>query len=483
MSLKVRIVQKIALFLLLFPVFDVKAAPVDAPKPWNVIIFTADDMNGDSPGWMGNPLKPTPNLDAFASTAFRFVNHHVTVPICQPSRSALMTGRVPHRNGALGFNPIHVGVPTLVKMLKEKGYQTSVIDKFPHMMPESEFPWDSKGRQSGKNPPLFKKQVEEAIQASKAAGKPLFLNANITDPHRPFPGGDSGKMNAKKKVEGSDENQGRPLKVFKPDEIRVPSFLEDIPDVRREIAQYYTAVSRLDQTFLGAMEALRAADMEKNSIILFLSDHGMSMPFSKASVYRNGTWSPLLVRFPKMPVAKTMDEFVSSVDILPTILDVLGMPHPQGLDGRSLLPLMEGEKQAGRDYVVTHVNTVSSGKSFPQRCIRARDYSLHFHAWTNGQPIFRVEAMNGITFNALANAGKNNPAIQARVSQYQVGVPLALYDLTNDPDERKNLLNESRVDPKFEQMAALLMDHMEKTNDPQTMNFKKALQARKAAEK
>ena len=112
-----------------------------------------------------------------------------------------------------------------------------------------------------------------------------------------------------------------------------------------------------------------------------------------------------------------------------------------------------------------------------------RSYSLHFHAWTNGQPIFRVEAMNGITFNALANAGKNNPAIQARVSQYQVGVPLALYDLTNDPDERKNLLNESRVDPKFEQMAALLMDHMEKTNDPQTMNFKKALQARKASEK
>ena len=159
------------------------------------------------------------------------------------------------------------------------------------------------------------------------------------------------------------------------------------------------------------------------------------------------------------------------------------MPHPQGLDGRSLLPLMESEKQAGRDYVVTHVNTVSSGKSFPQRCIRTRDYSLHFHAWTNGQPIFRVEAMNGITFNALANAGKNNPAIQARVSQYQAGVPLALYDLTNDPDERKNLLNESRVDPKFEQMAALLMDHMEKTNDPQAMNFKKALQARKAAEK
>src|SRR6185369_7355918 len=91
----------------------------DAPKQLNLLIVTADDMNADSGGWNGDKLGATPNLDAFAKTAHRFVNSHVTVPICQPCRSALMTGRVPHRNGALGFNPIRKDVPTLIEVLRD----------------------------------------------------------------------------------------------------------------------------------------------------------------------------------------------------------------------------------------------------------------------------------------------------------------------------------------------------------------------------
>ena len=68
-------------------------------------------MNADSAGWMGNKLGASPNLDAFAKTAHRFVNANVTVHICQPGREAFMTGRVPHRSGALGFNPIRKDVP------------------------------------------------------------------------------------------------------------------------------------------------------------------------------------------------------------------------------------------------------------------------------------------------------------------------------------------------------------------------------------
>ncbi|HVL14323.1 MAG TPA: sulfatase-like hydrolase/transferase, partial [Gemmata sp.] len=78
----------------------------ERPRRLNLLVVTADDMNADSGGWNGSTLGATPHLDAFAKTAHRFVNSHVTVPICQPGRSALMTGRVPHRNGALGFNPI-----------------------------------------------------------------------------------------------------------------------------------------------------------------------------------------------------------------------------------------------------------------------------------------------------------------------------------------------------------------------------------------
>src|SRR5215471_9602082 len=80
--------------------------------PLNLLLVTADDMNADSTGFMGSKLGATPNLDAFAATAFRFEQCHVSAPICQPSRSAFMTGRVPHRNGALGFHPIRTDVPT-----------------------------------------------------------------------------------------------------------------------------------------------------------------------------------------------------------------------------------------------------------------------------------------------------------------------------------------------------------------------------------
>ena len=85
--------MRILLFLLLAisaSAHDAWAA--DSPKPLNLLVITADDMNADSSGWNGNKLGATPNLDAFAKSAHRFVNSHVTVPICQPGRSALMTG-------------------------------------------------------------------------------------------------------------------------------------------------------------------------------------------------------------------------------------------------------------------------------------------------------------------------------------------------------------------------------------------------------
>ena len=91
------------------------AFAADAAKQLNLLIITADDMNADSGGWNGNTLGTTPRLDAFAKSAHRFVNSHVTVPICQPGRSTLMTGRVPHRNGALGFNPIRRDVPVALQ--------------------------------------------------------------------------------------------------------------------------------------------------------------------------------------------------------------------------------------------------------------------------------------------------------------------------------------------------------------------------------
>src|SRR5512142_127504 len=107
------------LLLSLLSVVSLHAAP-----RLNVLFITADDMNYDTPGFTGC-LTPgiTPNLDRLASQGLRFINAHVTVAVCQPSRECLMTGRYPHHNGATGFYPVRQDVPTLMESLKAAGYQ------------------------------------------------------------------------------------------------------------------------------------------------------------------------------------------------------------------------------------------------------------------------------------------------------------------------------------------------------------------------
>lgn len=439
------------------------AAP---PKSPNLLVVTADDMNADSGGWNGNKLGATPNLDAFAKGARRFVNSHVTVPICQPCRSALMTGRVPHRNGALGFNPIRRDVPTLVEVLREGGYYTGVIAKAVHMAPAAKFPWHSVGDQSlGKQPTKFAEKFRELLSAAAKEKKPFFINANICDPHRPFINGTDKKAKADDPLDGA--------RVFKPAEVTVPAFLEDLPRVREEVAQYYSSVSRFDAAFGLVMKELAAAGRDSDTVVVLVSDHGMSFPFSKATAYHNGTWSPALVRYPGQKDPKAHTEFVSSVDVMPSVLELLGTKGPAGMDGRSWVPLLNGEAQADRDFVVTHVNTVSSGKSFAQRCVRTRDRALMFHAWVGGPDKFRVEAMNGLSFAAM-NAS-TEPAIQARVKQLVEGEPLMLFDLTADPTERKNLIRDPKYANDIEALSKKLLAHMKRTDDPLTKAFEAAL--------
>jgi N-sulfoglucosamine sulfohydrolase len=441
----------------------------DPPRKWNLLLITVDDMNADSVGWMGNKLNLTPNVDAFARSAHRFVNNHNICPICQPGREALLTGRVPHRSGGLGFNPIRKDVPTLVEVLKAAGYHTAAIEKIPHMAPAEKFPWDDK-RQGGigKDPSKMRAAVRDILGKAADAKKPFFLNANITDPHRPFFG--AGGKNAK----GDGSTSGiTPLTAR---EVFVPSFLEDLPRVREELAQYYSSIKRLDVSFGAIMDELSAAGRQDDTLVVFWSDHGMSFPFSKATVYHNGTWSPVLVRTPGMGKPQDRAEFVSSVDVMPSLLELLHVEAPMGMDGRSWVALLNGEAQPDRDFVVTHVNTVSSGKSFAQRCVRTKTHSLQFHAWVGAGIAFRVEAMSGLTFAAM-NASTDEK-VKRRVKQLVVGEKLALFDLTTDPDERNNVIGQKGYAKTLADLSERLLAHMKNTNDPQTQAFEAALTQR-----
>jgi N-sulfoglucosamine sulfohydrolase len=158
---------------------------------------------------------------------------------------------------------------------------------------------------------------------------------------------------------------------------------------------------------------------------------------------------------------------------MPTIMELLSLRPPEGMDGRSWVPLLKGEMQPDRDFVVTHVNTISSGKSFAQRCIRTKDRALMFHSWVGGPDKFRVEAMSGLSFAAM-NAS-TDAKIQARVKQLVEGEPLMLFDTVSDPTERKNLISEPRYSKDLAELSKKLLEQMKKTDDPQWKAFETVL--------
>lgn len=178
----------------------------------------------------------------------------------------------------------------------------------------------------------------------------------------------------------------------------------------------------------------------------------MPFPFSKATVYTNGTCTPMLIAYPGMGQPRTFKQLTANIDILPTLLDLLGVRQPDGIDGRSWAPLMRGHHAKDRDYVVTHVNTVNSGAAFPMRAIQNERYSLIFSPWSDGTLHFQVESMEGLTYKAMRTAADTDPRIAARVNQYILGIPLAFYDLAVDPDERVNRIDSSEHRREIETM-------------------------------
>ena len=194
---------------------------------------------------------------------------------------------------------------------------------------------------NGRDPKLYGEHAREFFAAAKEAGKPFFLMANAQDPHRPF-----ARSNQQR---AQDKRRKFPgvRRAYKPAEVNVPKFLPDIPDVRLEISEYYTSVHRCDEVVGSLLNALDDAGQRENTIVIFLSDHGMALPFAKTNCYFHSTRTPLLIRWPNVVKPGQTDEthFVSTIDLAPTILAALQLEAIEDVDGRSFMPLLRGEKQ------------------------------------------------------------------------------------------------------------------------------------------
>ena len=439
----------------------------------NILLMTADDMNCDSVGVYGcNVPGTTPNLDKLAAGSLRFDHAHVTIAVCQPCRGVLMTGRYPHRSGIEGFQHINSDIPTFMGLMRKAGYATGILGKVGHSTPKTSFKWDMQYDMPqlgmGRNPQIYHKHTKAFIAKAKTDGQPFFLMANSHDPHRPFHGSDQEGA----KFRGKDV--ARPSRVFEPSEIKIPGFLPDLPEVRREIAEYYSSVRRCDDTFGAVLKALDESGQADRTLVMFLSDHGMALPFAKTNCYLHSTHTPWMVRWPGKTKAGSVDDkhFISGIDFMPTAFEAAGITLPEGLDGKSFVPLLTGQAQSGRQHVFTQFHQTAGRKRFPMRCVQNKRFGYIFNAWADGKRVFKNESQSGRTFKAMREAAPGNPKIAARVKLFQYRVVEEFYDFEKDPDARHNVIGNPEYKKQIDALRGELAGWMRRTGDSALEAFK-----------
>lgn len=428
----------------------------------NILFFTSDDMNHDSTGVCGGPIKDlTPNIDKLATEGLRFDYAYSSVAVCQPVRQIMQTGLYPHRNGAMGFFPLKPEVRTLNQQLHDAGYLISMFGKGKHNQPSEKFCVDVANDKISRHPSKLAEETRSFLRRAKKEGKPFFHNVNCYDPHRPFIG-----------MKGPDDLAGGepPSRWIKAEEVtEVPGFLEDLPEIRRELAGYYTNVRRLDDAMGSVLKVLKEEGFAENTLVMFYGgDHGMSFPFAKSNDYENSTRGSLIIRWPGVvkPGVLDSDHLVSTLDFTPTLLDAARLPQIPNIDGRSFLKILKGEKSPGWDRVFTFYNAAFGNNWLPMRCIRTKDSSYIWNAWSDGKKSYRTENMAGLSWKAMVAAAKTNPKIKERTDFYLYRVPEEFYDMTNDRNERDNLINDVKRQPEIESMRNDLLALMQRTGDP-----------------
>ena len=332
----------------------------------NIVIFLADDLGYGDLGCYGHPIIQTPNLDAFAKQGVRLTQCYAASAVCSPSRSAILTGRTPYRNGVFTWIPdgreIHLRTSeiALPKLLKAAGYTTCHVGKW-HLnghfnkatqpqpnqhgydwwlatqnnaAPSHENPnnfvrnGQAIGEVVGYSAPFLVKEAITWLQQHRDKSKPFLLSVWTHEPHYP--------------IKSAPE--------FK---AKYPSLNDDVQ------LEHHANVTQLDHAFGQLMRALDDMHLTNNTIVFFTSDNGpegdgVSTPGRgstgglrgrKRSVYEGGIRVPGLVRWPrKVKAGAISDQPVIGSDICVTAAGIAGakLPTDRVIDGGNLLPALEG---------------------------------------------------------------------------------------------------------------------------------------------
>lgn len=400
-------------------------------------------------------------MDKLAAESLRFEHAHVVVGNCYPSRNVMWSGRYPHNNGAEGFYQVKpIGYPVMCDLMRAGGYHTTIRGKVSHSTPYQPYAWDLVADKMPDGTVAHIKDVDSygtstkmGIAAAKEAGKPFCVLINISDPHKPF-------------WEPGDKHPAS--REFTAAEVPVPGFLFDDPAVREELALYYTSVRRADDAVGKVLAALDDSGERDNTVIIFLSDHGMPLPFAKTQLYHHSTNTPMMVSWPGVTQAGAVDadHMISTVDLLPTLLDLVGLERPEGFDGRSFEPLLRGEDQDSRDFVFKVYSENAGGQRAPIRAIQTKKFLYLFNPWADGEMVFKTATNGTASYRRMKQLATTDEKIAARLDVMDHRRVEELYDVSKDPDCIANLIDNPEYSQQIAELGAGLEKLMTDSGDP-----------------
>ncbi len=432
--------MKTLLTLIVFVALSVKAAD----KP-NVLWVIAEDMN-DWMGCYGHAQIKTPHFDAMAADGVRFTRFYVTAPVCSSSRSGLILGAMQTTYGVHNHRssrsrkkpsddqqtPIHLppGVKPVTRLLQDAGYNTCIQGKT-----DFNFVVDKKDLSN----------VKDWIQTP--ADKPWFAQIQLK-------GGKGGNRVLKNK------------KVISPDWIKVPPYYPDHPVFRSMLAGHYACVAGTDQSVGEVLADLRQRGQLENTIVFFLSDHGMPGGLRhKQFCYEGGIRVPLIIRWPKnFPMTKkglVRNDLVSGADLAVTTLALAGVEIPDFMEGRDLF----AKDFEPRDHVISARDRCDFTIDRIRAVVTKRyKYVRNFmpdRPWL--QPQYRDDHPTMKTWKQLHADGKLSPAAAIFVGDHR---PVEeFYDLEGDPHEIRNLAKDPAHAAEVKRHRKLLEDWIKRTDD------------------
>ena len=413
-------------------------------KSLNVIWISCEDM-GPILGSYGNPVIKTPNLDKLASEGVRYTNAYSTAGVCAPSRFSIITGMYPTRLGAHNMRtgnfhnyktPEEVTHKTYIGVRDKTGRNVSEYEVVPpkHVKPFTEI-LRKEGYYCANNfkcdyqfnaPFTAWDEVSETVSYKDAPeGQPFFYvwNTLVTHESRIW------------------QRKDKPLTV-KPEDVIIPDYFADIPEVRADIARKYSNIEEMDRQVGELVKQLEEDNLLDNTVIIFWSDHGGNLLRQKRAVGNSGLNVPLIIRYPDKKRAGEIDQrIVSLMDLGATTLSLLNIDPPEFYDGKAFGGIYE---DAPRNYAFGSADRFDEVTDM-QRSVLDGRYVYIKNFMPNLPLIYRNRYREQIGMNAkLIELNRQKKLKGKNAYIFMKTKPREeLYDLKSDPYEIHNLAEDS----------------------------------------